>query len=254
MRSLHLSNTALWRIFTTIVLFELLLAAAYLIEQASGQSSWNVQRLLDADGEQGFAVWFSSLQLALIGIVIALRLLHWDQGRDPARWFIVLLSLGLLTLSMDEHLQLHEEVSKWSRRTGVGDFWGGQGLLLTMFGTTALVLAAVSWRQILTLWNFQQRALLLVSGGLAIFFAGAIGLDLIAHLFLDHNTWLYTLEAAAEEFLEQLGGTVMLMGAIEFSLVSDRQTVNKTPRDAATAPLRSPTGTAPQEPVATPHE
>lgn len=240
MRSLHLSNSALWRIFTTIVLLELLLAAAYLIEQASGQSSWNVQRLLDADGEQGIAVWFSSLQLAVIGIVIALRLLHWDQGRDPARWFIILLSVGLLALSMDEHLQLHEEISKWSRRTGVGDFWGGQGLLLTMFGTTALV----SWRQLLILWNAHQRALLLGGGGLAIFFAGAIGLDLLAHLLLDHNTWLYTLEAAAEEFLEQLGGTVMLLGAIEFALVSDRQPVNTAPRDAATAPLRSPAGAA----------
>jgi hypothetical protein len=211
------------RIFAGIVAFELLLVAGYLLEKGSGNSSWTVERLLDLDAEGSIAVWFSGFQLAAIGVVMSLRLLLHDKRHDPARWFIVLVSAGFCALSMDEVLQLHEQVTLWSQRSGLGDFWGGQGLLLSAVAALGLVLLGVSWRQIRVLWEFHRRAFLLIAAGLAIFCTGAIGLDLIAHLHLHGAGWLYTLEAAAEEFLEEFGGTVMLLGSLDFALGRSRR-------------------------------
>jgi hypothetical protein len=211
-------------VFAVMVSFELLLVAGFLIEQASGNSSWTIHRLLNVDAEDSIATWLSTLQLAVVGILIALSLLRRDRSRDPAGWFVVMVGGLFLAMSIDEALQLHEAVTAWARRNDVGGSeLGYQAVLLVPVFLVGLLLLALSLRQVARLYRYHPRALAMMVAGVGAFFGGAVGVDLVAHVFLHGGGAIYTFAAAVEEFLELLGGTLMILGAAQFSLAPPKQ-------------------------------
>lgn len=232
----------LWTL-AVLVTFELALIFGFLLEQAIGVPSWTVHRLLNVNFENSIATWVSTIQLAVAGILVGLALLRRDRRYDPTAWFIACISALLLAMSMDEQLQLHEAVTQWAERNDdVPSHLGNQIILIAPVLGFGLLLAALSWRQLGILWRGHRPAFLIMTAGIIVFFAGAIGLDTIAHMYLQEGSWPYLLEAAAEEFLEMLGGTLMMLGGALFALTDPnqaQQAVDRRQRVQATTPHAS---------------
>ena len=64
--------------------------------------------------------------------------------------------------------------------------------------------------------------------GFAIFLLGVVGLEVISFQFLrgeDVPQYLYRLEVAIEEFLEMIGITIVLYGAVQLSLANFKRQI-----------------------------
>lgn len=235
------------RILAVLVAFELVLIFAFLLDHFIGVPSWTIHRLLNVDFENSIATWMSTIQLAVAGILVGLALLRRDRRYDPAAWFIACISALLLAMSMDEQLQLHEAVTQWAAHNdSVPSHLGNQIILIAPLLGFGLLLTVLSWRQLEILWRGHRPALLLMTAGIIAFFAGAVGLDTIGHMYLQDGSLPYILEVAAEEFLELLGGTLMMLGGALFALTDAEQARHALARqshrvaDGASRELLSP--------------
>jgi hypothetical protein len=207
------------RFFLSLVGFSLLLIAAFFFDRLIGSPIWFFERLVNIDGENSFPAWFSSIQLFLIGGFLLLKGWRCDPARGPARWFYLLGAAGFMFLSADEALAIHESVTEallkyeWLFR-----FEGDHGMWIPIYLAGMALLMALSWRQVLRLWNYERRAFLLMALGAAIFLFGAVGLEIVAYQFLQSASSLYFVEVAAEEFLEMLGASIILYGSMNLLL------------------------------------
>ncbi|HEX5515477.1 MAG TPA: hypothetical protein VFY81_13855 [Gammaproteobacteria bacterium] len=224
------------RLFFWLVGFELVLLLAYLSESAVGSGVWTVERLLDLDGEQSVAAWFSVVQLAAIGVLFLIKALTARPEDGVPRWFLVLGCGGFFFLSMDEHLELHETITKimiqfdWMPR-----FSGDHGVWVFFYLGAGLLLLLVSIRPVKTLWCQYNYSFLLMAAGAGVFLLGAVVLEILAYEFLaDEPLFYYVLEVAAEEFMEMLGATSILCGAAFYVLEAEARPI--TANDVDTVP------------------
>lgn len=227
------------RVFFWLVGFELVLLFAYLAEFSIGSGVWTIERLLDLDGEQSIAVWFSVVQLAAIGVLFLIKTLTARPEDSVPRWFLALGCGGFFFLSMDEHLELHETITKimvqldWMPR-----FSGDHGVWIFFYLGAGLLFLFASMRPIKTLFFRYNYSFFLMAAGAGVFLLGAVVLEIIAYEFLaDEPLFYYILEVAAEEFLEMLGATSILCGAAFYVLGAEAQPVTVKDVDTAQALL-----------------
>lgn len=228
--SIDLNRNQVYQLFYWLLGFELCLLFAYLAESALGSPAWIIKRLLDLDGEQSIAVWFSVVQLAAIGVLFLIKAAR-THGRDGIpRWFLLLGSAGFFFLSMDEHLELHESITiamvhlDWMPR-----FSGDHGIWVFFYLGAGLLLVLLSIRPILALWHQYNYSFLLMAAGAGVFLLGAVGLEIIYYEFLRDGPRLFqVLEVAAEEFMEMLGATAILCGAAFYVLDSETAKAHAT--------------------------
>lgn len=211
------------KLFYCLIAFELLLLAAYLIESAIGSPAWVITRLVDLDGEESIAVWFSSVQLALIGMLFLMKAAKTNAGDKIPRWFLALGGGGFVFLSMDEHLELHENITNalvhldWVPR-----FSGDHGVWIFVYLGIGLLLLLISLRPVFALWRQHPYPFSLMVAGAGVFVLGAVGMEIIGYEFLREGPRLYQVMAiAAEEFMEMLGATTVLCGAAFYVLEAE---------------------------------
>lgn len=224
--SIDFNRDQVYQLFYWLIGFELCLMLAYLAESALGSPAWTIERLLDLDGEQSIAVWFSVVQLAAIGLLFLIKAARTDGKDGIPRWFLLLGSAGFFFLSMDEHLELHENITKamvhldWMPR-----FSGDHGIWVFFYLGAGLALLLLAARPILALWHQYSYPFLLMAAGAGVFLLGAVVLEIISYVFLRNGPLLFrVLEVAAEEFMEMLGATSILCGAAFYVLDSETAT------------------------------
>lgn len=208
------------RVVRTLVAIELTLVALYLLDLLCGEPQ-PFHLLFNLDGEANIPAWFSSAQLLAIALTL------WTGGRSrgewpqPSRWFLNLLAVGFLLLSLDETAQVHETV------TGLigSRYIDWVPVLLTdhkLFAVLALVAVFgvlkyfyPTWR---AAWRGSRRECTMALIGVCLVLLGGSLIEALGYLWLEKGTMAYKMEVAAEEFLEMFGATLILRAALVFVL------------------------------------
>jgi hypothetical protein len=209
-RYIPTTAAASWRrLLLFLVAAELLLVGAYLVTwtQVAGEQMaiW-----FDLDREPGLGAWFSSSQLLVIALVLGQAPSRPGRDAEPSLWFLRLLALGFLFLSMDEAIAIHEAISLIVRKRlpEVQLAW------IPLYGAVALVVTAATAFQMRRVWRTSRESALLSLLGGATYVTGAVVLEVVATVYRQqHLRW----EIAAEEFAEMSGASLLLCGALSLT-------------------------------------
>jgi hypothetical protein len=165
--------------------------------------------LLDADVERSVPTWLSVVLLflaaSLLGLVAAC-----ERDLQSGRWgYWLLLSVGFLLMSLDEHLELHERLpSEAVKFFGLGQ---QERQILDWFPVPVAALALLIFRRFLFGLPTRVRNGLILAGGL--YCTGIVAVELVVDAILggiDHNTFGGAVLATTEESFELAGVLVLL--------------------------------------------
>lgn len=234
--TIRITPKGIYRLFVCLLAFELLLTLAFIVESVIGSPAWLIERLLDLDGEDSVATWFSVIQLSMVGTLFGLLWAQWRRSAVP-RWFLGLAALGFLFMSMDEALMLHESVTlALEKLSWMPRFSGDHGIWIFVYLPVGVAGLLVALRPLAIMWRRHRHALLVMAAGALAFLTGAVGLEIIGYEFLVPGTVLYAVEVAAEELLEMMGISTILCGALFYVIeVQAARRRMATPQGAAAA-------------------
>ena len=210
------------KLFLTLLSLELLFIVVYATHAWVQGETQQVHSLIDLDAEGNLPAWFSSFQLALIAIGFWLLASRYRTTERPSRYFLRACAGFFLLLSIDESALLHERITEslgnryidWVPAYLVNH--PGESLVCALILCACL---AAACPQIIGLWRLSRRASLIAAAGCAIFVTGAAGLESLGYKLLSGATLqLYRVEVAAEEFLEMLGGSLILYAVSLFCM------------------------------------
>ncbi len=229
----YISVQAARRFLVVVIAFEMFLVAVFLADGILGEPSLTFHKLFDLDDEKNIPALFSSAQLFLVGIVFLSmayqpRQLHFSSPR-----FLAVLGMAFIFLSFDEAISIHEQITKslvhieWIPR-----FRGNHGIWVAPYLFVGLVFFLLTYKELLTMWRNSRREITIMVLGFAIFLLGVVVMEVISFQFLREegtSPYLYQLEVAIEEFLEMMGISIVLYGAVLLSLAQSERSmpVNK---------------------------
>lgn len=206
------------RLLVYLIAADVLFAALYLLVHIlMPEVRWGpFYGLLDLDSEVSIPTWFSSLQLFVIGAAL------FAIARFGAKhkWFLQLGAVVLVGASIDEAAGVHEKITETVNNLGIEVLQAvmieGHGAWIVPYLAIGLVLLLVCARPTLDIMRSHRGPALLVIGGASIFVLGAVGLEILSYFLRDGADLMYSLEVAAEEFLEMIGATLVLYGVISY--------------------------------------
>lgn len=185
---------------------------------AIGQPSSKVTSFVSLGGESNLPTWYSSIQLFLIALLLALFAVHSDR-RDRASWGLFVPAAIFAALSLDEVAQLHEWIGHKI------DFLlpGGsrEGTALSETGAWAILLGPLFLAGMIYLGArlgsyFQGRRPIAIRYivGLIVFVGSAGGLETLAN-FSPEEGLLAVVQVSLEELGEMVGGTILFWATLE---------------------------------------
>jgi len=195
--------------------FEVLLTLGYILTHiiAPGPGWGPIPRFLDVDREVSVPTWFSSIQLFGVAVVLLMQV----PRAKELRFFLLLLGIGFLFLSMDEAAGVHDSIRQSVQRLELRWFQRTQGVpflvWMVLYGCIGVIGLLTNYRSILILWRNFRREVVWVAVGGAVFVAGGIGGEVLSgYLWRIAVDERFFLTVAAEEFLEMAGVSIMLYG------------------------------------------
>jgi hypothetical protein len=172
-------------------------------------------RFFNLNAEANLPTWWSSVQLALAGLLFALIAIHLRR-MGPGSWILGLLAALLLTLSLDEFAQFHERigfiVDGETRRETI--FWG-TGNWFLFLGIPTILVVFLTLRALKQKLRAVPSSRASVTAGFVLLFAGALGAEVLSN-FVTRGSIAAELQVALEEGLEMAGGSVLLWSALVF--------------------------------------
>ncbi len=203
-------------IFLALVAIELTIVAVNFLDWRFGMPSRLVHDLFYVDGEANIPTWFSSSQLLVAGSVVGLAAFAGQPERNPSRLFFLVVAVCFVFLSMDEVATVHEQIGgRLKKLAFVPRFADSHGGWIVLYALIAAALLVVNWRNLLACWTRHRRAAVTLGLGASLISAGAIGVEIASFgLTRDPHSLDYLLAVSVEEFLEMIGGTVLLCGAL----------------------------------------
>lgn len=205
--------------------FDLALIFLYLIDWSMGQPFWKLTTFVDIDGESNLPAWYSSIQLLVISIFFFVFAREKFDGRDKGTWFLPVLPLVFVAMSLDEIAQIHEWLGLKSDvlLTGgsrVNTPFHLTGIWMFLFGIPFFVL-------MLSLFYFLRRFIRERKGilkkymvGLFIFFGSAAGIEALSN-FVSNQGMAYMIMQCLEELGEMAGATFILWATYDLLLSYD---------------------------------
>lgn len=209
-------SSDLRRVGAVLLGLDLLLVAAYLGAVFSNRPLPSFVALLNLDGEGTVAVWYTSAKLLLAGVLF-LGAATWATPRFAGRRFLAAVGIALLVLSLDETVGVHELLTVELRRfESLPRFEGQHGLWIPFALVAVVAFLAATARSWSALWSRARPGTLLMGLGLALGLVGAVGLEIIGYEIVrpSGSSVLYVIEVAAEEGLELLGASMLLLGSV----------------------------------------
>jgi hypothetical protein len=178
-------------------------------------------RNLDADAEFATFAWAGSVAIFTSALGAALF-----AALDERRPWLYGVAAVLALLSLDEIVQLHEQLAlELAEGLDVPDYVGVR-LWLVLYGPLLLALAAILWRVSRSLDDLAGKAL---AGGVALLVAAVFleGVGLPTKWLDDRGTgWPDVLRIAAEEAAE-LGGWIFVGAALLAAAFARAQSVRR---------------------------
>ncbi|MGE5502156.1 MAG: hypothetical protein ACM3W4_09540 [Ignavibacteriales bacterium] len=189
---------------------EVLLVVLHLLG-ASGLLGYRLGLWFDLNREQSVGTWFSSAQLLVVALAFALAA---PRSSSPRPWFLWLMAAGFAFLSLDETISIHEAITAIARHRArwLPEFPGGHGAWVAVYGVIGAAGLAVTWRELLRLWSGYRVVAIVGAVGCAAYVSGAVAAEIAGYFGLIHDG---ALQVALEEFLEMLGGSLILLAALE---------------------------------------
>lgn len=167
---------------------------------------WNLEpiSMFRLSDEANVPTWWSSSQLLMIGVLLAILARRLIERREPRAWVMVLPALFFLFLSMDETATIHE---------AIGHQWGPESLRTGMWVTIALPIFIVALAVVVrAVWPFlrgRPGVIRLYALGMGVALFSALGLEMLANLWPDQSMQVSVL-VLLEEVGEMMGVTIML--------------------------------------------
>lgn len=205
------------KLFWGLILVEFLFVTGYVLNILWGSPSWIVTRLVDLDDEGSIATWFSSMQLFVVGLLFFLKSRHASAIELPSATFFCILGLGFIFLSIDEAAAIHEKINALLKQGAfMPRFKGDHGIWIFVYVLLAGIFLSFTLRNFIALWRRSRRIASIMAIGVLTFVIGAVFFEIIGYQFLrnDMTSWRYVTEVALEEFLEMLGISIVLYGAL----------------------------------------
>ncbi|PQO23494.1 hypothetical protein C2I36_07635 [Rhodobacteraceae bacterium WD3A24] len=201
-----------------LVAVDLALVGAHLLSLTLLGSPPHIANL---DVEDSVPTWWASMQLLCAGVTIGLVALRGiARGRRPVA--LMLLAAGLVMMSADEVISVHERLGRLSDAV-FGDRAGTAfhltGLWFVVIGLPALAAIAATmvgcWRSLKSVPGTLVRLI----WGFAILFLGAIGVEGLTNLLVDeagYDVPRFMILVAFEEGFELLGGSLLAWAGVLF--------------------------------------
>lgn len=214
----HLQDFTAKKAFISLISFEIFLVAMFLISAWVYSPDNLMRQLFNLDGEFNIPALFSAIQLALIGIVFLLKGREIKQIQSSSVFLFVAAGIGFIFLGFDEAFSIHERIThKCKGITWLPRFKNNHGLWIVPYVLVVLSLLLVTFKEILNLLHHYLHEVFLIVFGMAVFFMGAVGLEIIGYQFLSglEASATYSLEVAFEEFFEMAGASFIMYGALQ---------------------------------------
>ena len=214
----HISDRQARNFLVVAIVIEICLVAAFLTDGMLGHPDPIVHKLFNLDGERNIPALFSSAQLFMLGIVFFSVAYQLRQKHFSSPLFFAVLGAAFIFLSFDEALSIHEGItSSLEHVEWIPRFKGNHGIWVAPYLLVGLVFFVSTLREFLKVWNQHRRESIIMASGCVIFLVGAVGLEVLSYQLLREGSstrFLYQLEVAVEEFLEMMGISIILYGAI----------------------------------------
>ncbi len=184
------------------------------IRHSGSRTAKNIIRWFDFNLENNVPTWFSVCLLAFSMLLLLLIYRHHRAQRNPQAHYWLTLAIIFLLMSVDEMVQLHEEVARIVR-PGLGPdtpaifYWAW----VIPYGLFAL-LAGIYFLRFVRGLPAATRKLFFLSG--AIYVSGALGLELLeGHFYVQYGlNHLYNRILYCIEELMEMGGITLFIHAL----------------------------------------
>ena len=211
------------KLMLTALICELVLTGIYWFDIATGNHFQMLHSLFDLDSEGNIPAWFSSSQLFCVAIAFWSCAFRQKRANRPSKLFFALAGLGAIYASSDETAQIHERVTAFMGQRYVDwlPAYAAHNFLFVMLAVAFLLtICQLLADDLITLWKNHRSATVLAVAGVATALAGGMGIETVGYkLFAgDTSSIWYKVEVTVEEFMEMLGGTLILVSALKLRL------------------------------------
>ena len=207
------------RVIKILVMVDLALAAAYLLDRAAGQPWWFLTAFIDLNGEQNLPTWYSSVQWCFVGVLLGL--FAWSKLSlvQPRSWLLMALPVIFVGFSLDEATQIHEWLGGKSDAllpdgSRVNTPFLRTGIWMFLLGIPFLALFSALILSVRVYFLRAPGALARLLLGMAIMLAGSIGIETLYNFVVPSSIY-GLLQVFFEELFEMLGATLILWGSWE---------------------------------------
>lgn len=242
------STAAVPALIKGLLAVELLMGACYVAAWTVADSLGEFYKLIDMEREKNVPAWFSSVQLAAVGVLLGIFAVVKFRRTQVRTWALLLAPLLFFAMSCDEYISLHERLGQML--DGVFGDRSGTALdrtgLWIVFGAPALALivAVLGWTAWPVLRPLPKVVAMLVAGMLLylVFVAGVEGLSNL----VEPGTGPDVALTAIEETGEMVAITVVLWAVLLLLRGHGIRLVTAgSPPEAARADAADPAAIAP---------
>ena len=205
------------KIILGFIVCDLLVALLYLANWAIQQPSTKLTRLVDLGGEANLPTWYSSVQLFLVAVFLAIFAFAKFERKNKVSWALLPWPLVFLGMSFDEVATIHEWLGSRTDALLPGgqrakSLFGETGVWMLLFGVPFLLLMLGLIYGLRTYLKGRAHVIKKCMIGLIIFAGAALGIEVISN-FVPKQGPARVLQAFFEELGEMVGVTFFLWAA-----------------------------------------
>lgn len=162
--------------------------------------------------------WFSSLQLAIIGLIPILSIKQLSKPFILPPFLLIGFGVLFLFLSVDEFAAIHESITHYAVHKDVKilramSFKNDHGSWIFVYIVIGLLLSAISFPFLKKIWTYFRKEASIILLGMAILVFGAVGVEVIGYQTTPTGFFL-VIEIITEEFLEMSGASIIMYGLL----------------------------------------
>lgn len=200
---------------------EAVLGALYVVDWALGHPSDQIRRIVNLDGEANLPTWFSSMQLFVLGILLASSAGWTSSWRDRRTWPALAAALLSIAMSCEEVTQVHEWLAVRSDRLLPGDIRKVVHAILPNTGAWTLIFAppfilasAILWRRFRRTLEGQPAVARKYLLGFSVYVFSLFGLEFAAN-FATQRGASGIIALVGEELGEMAGVTILIWATLD---------------------------------------
>ncbi len=192
---------------------------AYLVDRFLDLAWWELNYLLDLDGESNLPTWWSTVQLAGAAALMFVVVKGHVVRTKPRSWVFLLWPVLLLALSIDETARLHELVGRASDillpdQTRATTSLPTTGIWVLLIGVPASILIGGLLVGVRPLFRHPSGAFTRVVLGTAMLLLGAVGVETLSN-FADEASAIGVMLVFLEETLEMVGVSFIVWAGVD---------------------------------------